>query len=261
MQDKLRILILSLSLVLFGFSFSYAQSNKTDGQGRKQGSWVKYKDGVKFYQGQFKDDKPVGEFLRYYKSGRLLSRSVFNENGSECIAEIYYDARKKPLKAKGKYILQQKDSLWIYYNKTGVLVKEERYQNGVEDGMWKLYNYVGALMKETPYEQGIINGVQNEYFDNGSLLRTMSFNNDVLDGSFKVFFPDGKLRIEGVFVNGSQDKDWIHYGDDNKVYYIEKYDNGVLLERVDEEGNLFELPIDQDTVRIEKTPEELMEIR
>ena len=54
------ILFLGLSPVLFAQEY-----NKVDSQGRKQGEWRKVHEGknVYEYKGQFKNDKPVGEFL------------------------------------------------------------------------------------------------------------------------------------------------------------------------------------------------------
>lgn len=238
-----------------------AQQNITDELGRKQGKWVKYKDGVKFYEGQFKDDKPTGEFLRYYKSGRLSSKSVFSEEGKKCYAEMYYDKRKKPLKAKGLYIDQEKDSLWTYYNANGVLVNEESYRLGIADGIWKLYNYLGALVKETPYKDGKINGVQKEFFEAGGVKRLMTFEMDSLQGDFRVNFPNENPRIKGQFNNGMQDKEWYYYKEDGKIEFIEHYELGTLVKRIDEQGKPYELQQEADTIDIKQSPEELMEIR
>ena len=47
------------------------EAHISDENGKKQGKWMKRKDGVKFYAGQFKDDIPVGEFKYYYPNGKL----------------------------------------------------------------------------------------------------------------------------------------------------------------------------------------------
>lgn len=255
-----KVLFFSMMMMMF-VSISYAQSNQTDELGRKQGKWIKFKDGVKFYEGSFKDDKPMGEFKRYYTSGRLSSLSDFDEDGSRCYAEFYYDKRKNPLKAKGIYIDQKKDSIWLYYNEDGVLVNEESFRLGVADGWWRLYNYFGALVKETPYKMGKIDGIQKEYFETGGLLRTMTFELDSLQGDFMVYYPNEKPRIKGQFNKGMQDKEWYYYNEDGSVEYIEYYEQGSLMKRADQSGKPYELKQDADTVKIDKTPEELMEIR
>lgn len=252
---------LIFSLMILFINLSYAQTNQTDELGRKQGLWVKYKDGVKFYEGSFKDDQPIGDFKRYYTSGRLSSLSDFKENGSRCYAEFYYDKRKSPIKAKGIYFDQKKDSIWLYYNEEGILVNEESFTLGVADGLWKLYNYFGALVKETPYKMGKIDGIQKEYFESGGLMRTMAFELDSLQGDFLVYFPNEKPRIKGQFNRGMQDDEWYYFNEDGSVEYIEYYELGSLLKRTDEQGQPYELKQEVDTVKIDKTPEELMEIR
>lgn len=238
----------------------FAQQNQTDELGRKQGEWVKYKDGVKFYKGVFKDDKPTGEFLRYYRSGRLQSKSEFSNSGSNCYVEIYYDERKSPIKASGLYLNQQKDSLWQYYNKDSVLINEEFYNKGVADGLWKLYNYNGGLVKETPYKNGKIDGVQKEYFETGELKRVITFEMDSLNGDFLVNFPDETPRIKGQFYNGLQDGKWFYYNEDSSIEFIEYYEKGSLIKRTDEQGKPYELKQEVDTVNIGETPEEIMEL-
>lgn len=260
MHSKIFRLLLLIIISLSTLNL-VAQQNQTDEQGRKQGNWVKYKDGVKFYEGEFKDDKPIGNFLRYYRSGRLSSKSSFSEEGKRCDAEIYYDKRKNPLKAKGVYINQQKDSLWLYYNNEGVLVSEEYYKMGVADSVWKLYNYFGALVKETPYEMGKIDGVQQEYFETGEMKRLMTFEKDSLHGAIQVNYPDESPRIRGQFNKGMQDDIWYYYNEDGSVKFMEHYELGSLIKRVDEQGKPYELQQELDTVKIDKTPEEIMEIR
>lgn len=252
---------ISISVVFFLFLASgfglFAQQNQTDQQGRKQGNWVKYKDGVKAYEGQFVDDKPNGEFVRFYTSGRLMSKTFFSEMGKRGLAEFYYDDRKQTLKAKGLYIDQLKDSLWLMYNEQGVLISEEYYHLNIPHGIWKLYSYLGALVKETPYTEGKVNGVQKEYFEDGTLKRSISFEMDTIQGLFQVFYPDGKIRNEGMFNQNMQDGDWNFYQEDGTLLFIESYEDGVMIKRVDPQGNPFNIEIPQDTTRIDVELEEL----
>ena len=246
-----------LLLVLMGTQL-FAQQNKTDHLGRKQGEWVKYKDGVKFYEGRFVDDKPIGEFRRYYKSGRLKSKSLFSDQGKRSHSEFYYDSRKNVLKAEGIYIDKKKDSIWLYYSQDGVLVNQETYKLGVANGWWKLYNYLGALVKETPYKNGYVDGLQKEYFDNSVLKRSIYFTLDTINGAMKVYYPEGQIRVEGEYSHGLQQGKWIHYQLDGKVWFVENYKDGELLNRQDEFGKPFELEVEQDTARIELKPEDVI---
>ncbi|NPD45825.1 MULTISPECIES: toxin-antitoxin system YwqK family antitoxin [unclassified Lentimicrobium] len=261
MQVKLLKYIFFGFILIMGNQVLFSQQNQIDEMGRKQGKWVKYKDGVKFYEGQFEDDQPLGEFLRYYKSGRLQSKSLYSQNGSHCLVEMFYDDRKKTPKAKGLYIDQVKDSLWLLYNSDGVLVNEEYYTKGQGNGLWKLYNYVGALMKETSYVNGKIHGEQIEYFEEGTLQRKMTFTEDVLHGVFEVYYPENKIRVAGVFKEGMQIGEWTYYDVDGSVLYIEYYEDGSLIKRLDSDGKPVEVVQVIDTIDMGVTPEELMEMK
>ena len=52
------------------FSLSLVAQNQIDSNGKKQGPWKKThpKSTAIMYEGQFKDDKPVGTFFYYYPS-------------------------------------------------------------------------------------------------------------------------------------------------------------------------------------------------
>ncbi len=248
------------SLILFLFLITtqlFSQANVTDELGRKQGQWVTYKNGVVFYKGEFKDGYPIGEFKRYYASGRIKMISQFSDKGRRRFTEFFYDQRGNQLKAKGLYVDKKKDSVWQIYNKSGMLVNEEEYDQGVPVGLWKLYDYLGNLVKETPYTYGKIDGVQKEYFENGHLKRTATFLMDTLTGDMRIYFPSSDIRIQGVYDKGLQDEEWIYYTEDGQVLYTETYRKGELLHRLDPDGKTFVIEQEQDTVRLDIDPSEI----
>ncbi len=65
-------------------SILYAQDtmNQTDSKGRKQGPWRKLERGVLKYEGQFRDDKPVGTFTYYYDNKSIKAVSHFESGGT-----------------------------------------------------------------------------------------------------------------------------------------------------------------------------------
>ena len=60
-------------LWLFFIQASIAQVNQVDAKGLKQGLWHKNYPGttIYMYEGNFKDDKPVGTFIYRYESGKV----------------------------------------------------------------------------------------------------------------------------------------------------------------------------------------------
>ena len=63
------VILLILLIVPF---YSYSQINQTDKNGLRQGQWQKkYPNGQLMYEGQFKDDKPCGDWIRYFEGGQV----------------------------------------------------------------------------------------------------------------------------------------------------------------------------------------------
>jgi len=201
MKIILSILILSSSLFIFA-------QNKVDSQGRKQGVWYKtYPNStIAKYKGQFKDDKPYGEFVYHYESGNIQSKIKFTKGGNIAYNTMYHESSGYVM-AKGKYVNQEKDSLWLYYDNKGQLKSQEIYKNGKLDGQRVVY-----------YEP--FNG---EY----RVAKFEMYTNGVRNGNFKEYFPNKKIKIEGTFKTGNLDGAVKFYKSTGKIERIERYKHAV----------------------------------
>src|ERR1035437_109136 len=147
------LIFLSLYSIL-STQYAVAQ-NKTDEKGRKQGYWEKIDPGTKkiIYKGSFKDDKPQGLFIYYFKGmDSIHSKMDFRQDGKIAYGTLYYYTGK--LEAKGKYIGEQKDSLWNFYDAAGVLLSAEMYVNGKKNGFSKIFFPDGKISEEKNYKEG-----------------------------------------------------------------------------------------------------------
>jgi antitoxin component YwqK of YwqJK toxin-antitoxin module len=175
------ILLFFISLI----SSAQENSNKSgetinfiDNKGLKQGYWEKkYKNGNVRYTGRFKDNKPVGEFRRYYKSASLQSVMVYDQSGNYAKATFYYENGK--IAATGKYFGTKKDKIWKYYS-----------------------FYGGHLSNEESYNKGKKDGYSREYYSDSTVSQEKMWKNGVLDGPWRMWFPGKKLRLETRYVNG-----------------------------------------------------------
>lgn len=198
--------ILTVLILLVGLA-SFSQ-NKTDDQGRKQGVWKKgYKNSTVFrYVGQFKNDKPYGEFTYYYESGNIQSKIKFQKNGTVAYNVMYHESSGYVM-AKGKYLNEAKDSLWLYYDNKGQLKSQETFKKGKLDGQRVVY-----------YEP--VNGkyivAKFEYYTNG-----------VRNGQFKEYYPNTKLKGEGVYKTGNLNGMVKYYRPNGSLERIERYQYAV----------------------------------
>ncbi len=210
---KIRFLII---LVLFSPLFIVAQSiNQTDANNNKQGKWEKtYSNGVPRYVGQFKNDKPFGEFEYFYISGALKAITNYSPDGVVARTKTFHE-NSLPM-AEGKYINQKKDSIWLYFSDLdGKLISEETYKKGELNGLSKtFYPDSGNIAESIEYKNGIKQGELRKYFPEGSIMTKGTYENDMLEGDFTLYFPEGNIQLKGKYRKGRQIGNWQYFDEE-----------------------------------------------
>ncbi|MCX7954275.1 MAG: toxin-antitoxin system YwqK family antitoxin [Bacteroidales bacterium] len=231
------VVILILTINKFVFSQNVGQPweedsviNYIDINGMRQGWWVRKYDKDKIaYVAYFKDNKIVGEYKRWYKSGALKARILYNKDGSVGYAELYWDNGK--IMAKGKYINQNiKDSVWEFYGTDGYLMVKENYRNGVLEGKSISYyrNKEHSPVRVAIYKNGKLNGIYREYFENKLVKLEITYINGVRNGPITVYYDNGKKYIEGYYKNDLPEGKWIKYDRNGNIEKEYKYVKGEL---------------------------------
>lgn len=235
MMKKIHILVIAALLPSFIQAQSDTVFNRTDEQGLKQGLWRKYySTGVKAYEGWFKDNKPTGEFKRFHENGSL--KVILSYRQDSTAWAVFFSPKGNKI-AEGKFVGQQKDSLWRYYNPDGTINYDEYYQNGLKNGRCRQYYPDGKLLESAPFTNGKLHGAVIQFFPEGLNKSVVNFNSGIQDGDLKVFYPSGKKRLEGKYANGLKEGEWIFYGENGKITQRIRYVKGVpenyneLLER------------------------------
>lgn len=228
---RLCVLIFSLSLS----SATHAQIvkdtlwNQSDNQGRKQGYWKKTNDqGVLLYKGFFKDDKPVGEFIRYYEDSIPQSILIFDKTGSKAKVKLYYNDGN--LAAEGNYINQQKDSVWKYYSYyTHLLVYSDSYKNGLKHGAETVYYENGQPFQITQWVEGKKAGQWIQYFPEGKIKAACTYENNTLHGSYHAYYSTGHPFLQGNYINGRKHGMWIYFNENGEKISEIEYRAGIPL--------------------------------
>lgn len=210
---KLRLFVTCLLFVLGGvavyansqsFVYEGEEVNKKDAQGRKQGKWVilgkmknlpGYAPEEKIEEGEYKDNRKMGIWKKYYPGGQLKSEIEYKYN-----------------RPNGKYITY--------------------YPNGVieEKGTWKGNKYVGEF--ERRYENGNVaqkksfnqsgktDGTVEYYHENGNPELVYTSKNGVETGEAKRFYPNGDVKEIINYSDGKvtnrQEKDRVNPAIDEK---------------------------------------------
>ena len=213
--------------------------NRTDEKGRKQGQWAKtWENGSIRYQGQFEDDRPVGEFKHYDEEGILKTIQVYGEDGTTSHARHLHPDGS--LMAEGIYRGQQKDSVWNYYDEEGSLRKKENFDQGKLNGEQITYFPNGQGAEKANYSNGKLHGEQKTWFPSSLLRSEAIFADDNAHGKMIHYFPSGKKELEGNMLNGRRDGTWIHFNNDGNIHLFLVYKQGELVKEKRENGTFME---------------------
>ena len=228
LKDYTRMTRTLVTSLLLGLAIPMnAQLNQTDAKG-KQGKWEKRTpSNILIYTGQFKDDKPFGEFHYYYETGELKIVNLFSDNGKVVRSKMYFESKK--LMAEGKYISEKKDSTWLYYSDDGRKVREETYLLGKKNGIFITWNYDSTKARSETYKMDVLNGPCKEWFEGEHLKSELNYVNGVLDGKAVYCFPDGKVSAGGMYVKGQKNGIWNFSNSNGSKGSQDVYKNGVCV--------------------------------
>lgn len=217
-----------------------ATLNQKDARGRKQGPWERTwaESSQLRYKGQFKDDKPTGTFT-FYSTGGKVESTVTHYAGSDASHAKHFHPDGK-LMAEGRYVGEQKDSTWNYYDPEGRLRSTEHWKAGRMHGEQVAFFENGNPAERTSYTDGKRNGQHIVYFDDGKTRSTTTFVNDVADGPFIAYNADGKKDQEGNYAKGVQEGSWLEYNTDGSILIEMLYAKGRLVKDRKENGTFKE---------------------
>lgn len=188
-----------------------------------------YPNGKVWYQGTFKDDKPVGELKRYNDDGSLKSIQHYSDNGQGCYTRMFY--QNGVLAAEGIYSNNAKDSVWKYYSfydKTVSLI--ETFDKGVKNGLSAKYYPSGRQAEKVNWVNGKREGEWLQYYDSGLTKFAGNYTNDKLNGRFLYYFTNGRIEITGQYKDNLQDGIWQYYTIDGTLHMTLKYKEGQALD-------------------------------
>lgn len=230
-------------------SFCMAQPggaiNQKDDLGHKQGPWQRtWAESTQLrYTGQFKDDKPVGSFTYYSTTGKVESQ-VSHYAGSNAAHGKHFHPNGK-LMAEGRYLGQEKDSTWNYYDDAGILRSTEHWNAGKMDGEMTAFYTDGKVAERRNFKNGKENGKAEQFYNDGKPKYQATYVKGAPEGSETFFFPKGNKEIQGNYVNGSRDGGWTYYNEDGSVqmqvlyaqgtFVKQKYENGLFTEYWDDQ--------------------------
>jgi antitoxin component YwqK of YwqJK toxin-antitoxin module len=212
-------------------TFTMMGQNLLDEKGRKTGLWIEeYPSGKKLYEANFVEGKPVGEMIRYYESGVIRARMLFDTLLDRSYTSMFYENGR--LAAEGLYVDKKKDSVWTYYSEfDGTMRISEQYKNGDLHGKVKRYYTDGTVSEEVSWKQNLRSGPWTQYFYGGVLRLSATYQDDMLEGLYEVYNANGNIQIRGTYRQDKSHGTWSFYTESGEEAYSIEYENGKAMDQ------------------------------
>jgi antitoxin component YwqK of YwqJK toxin-antitoxin module len=201
--------------------------NQTDKQNFKQGWWKKnYPNGKLMYKGFFKDNKPVGEMVRYFENGAVKARLLYDNKGEYAHVVLLYNDGQ--VAATGVFYNSVKDSVWRYYSYYNhALTSEERFNKGKRQGDMLYFYNNGDVSEKVTWSDNVMDGPWEQYFPASVLKLKTRYVKGKLEGDFLVYYSSGKPYLKGLYKNGLREGLWTFYKEDGSKDLELNYHQGV----------------------------------
>ena len=221
-----KIILFASSIILITSLLS--AQNRIDNQGRRQGKWIKTDtDGSRIFEGEFKDGKEVGVFNYYYPNGKLKIRNTFTTPGHYCSHEAY--DKEGRLLTKGFYNQKNRDSVWLFYNEDGRLIKRATYRMGIKQGLHVIFTSQGDTAEVTNWLDNRRHGRWWKRIGRNGYI-TGKYINGKLEGRVVEYDQNGKIAREGNYKDGLKEGNNTIY--ENGIPTVkEKWQQGFLTSR------------------------------
>lgn len=168
----------------------------------KINKWTYYFQGsggkILMAEGEYKKGKKNGEWVEYYKSGKL--------------------------KSKIKYIDGIITGPRLYYYKSGMVHKEVWYRNGMKNGKSQEYFMDGKPKEIVWYKNDKKDGQSNLYYPHGKKKAIGKYQSGKKNGRWKLYNPEGYLEAVGKYADNIKVGKWVFY--DNTRRKIDEKDYG-----------------------------------
>jgi antitoxin component YwqK of YwqJK toxin-antitoxin module len=219
------------SIICLLFCLTYFGQN-TDAMGKKQGYWKKKdeKTNKLVYEGEFRDDKPFGKFKYYYPNDSIRAIMFFKDAGKTAYAKLFHLNGKRM--GEGRYFNKEiKDSVWTYYDDSGILLSREKYKMGKKEGSAYVYFPDGGISEERNYKDDLQEGVFKQYFDAKRIRALGNYVKGQFEGRVSYYYPNGIEVAAGYYQNGQKNGPWIYRDEKGKIKDKELYKNGQLANK------------------------------
>jgi antitoxin component YwqK of YwqJK toxin-antitoxin module len=226
----MKSLLLLLAFCTFAFlSQSQEVVNKTDPKGLKQGKWVsKYPGGSLKYEGNFIQNKPVGEWKRYHENGKIKAIMTYRPNSDRIFASLF-DGEGK-LYAKGVFEGTLRDSTWSFFSGE-LMVSVENYHLGKREGKAIGFDQNGKKIWERELKNDLPDGNEVQFYPSGIKMKEIFYKEGKKCGPALFYDENGIKTMEGSYLDDLSDGTWKVFDKQGNFKYQIEYDKGEVVNK------------------------------
>lgn len=130
-------------------------------------------------------------YLKYFdKSGNIYYEVKVKDN-----VEIELHRSDKSIYAKGKFVTNERDGKWVFYNRFESIVSTYIYNHGVLNGPSQSFYANGILKQQSSYKNGEEEGLYQNWYDNGQLMKEGWMEAGDAVGQWYEYAIDGTLSL------------------------------------------------------------------
>lgn len=169
-------------------------------------------------KGTLKDGKLHGNLMHYFPNGVLMGMKQYR-HGVQDGVQLYFD-KGGLLSKQENYIndtLNGEMRTYTTSNNVRILQQSQYYKNGKLDGLAIEYNNMGKTSSAQEYKAGIKNGRSIWYFNNGEPAMEQYYTDGILDGVQKVYNMNGVVISQGQYKHGVKSGLWLEYFDNGEL--------------------------------------------
>ncbi len=220
-----------LLLILAAGANGLHGQNLVDEQGQKTGEWkVEYPGGNTLYEASFREGRPVGLMVRFYESGAVRARMMFDTIEDRSFTRLYYKNGKQA--AEGWFVNKVKDSVWTYYSEIDGNVRiREPYLEGNLHGEARSFYPGGMVSEQVSWVQNIREGPWKQFYKDGSLRLYGRYENDILNGPYQLYYSDSVLKVRGVYLDNKSHGTWSYFDEAGEEMYAIEFLFGKAVEQ------------------------------
>lgn len=137
---------------------------------------------------EFVDGKQEGKHIDYYAKGGVKQEYSLKNGNKQGKFVSYYESGKKRVEAE--YLEDLKHNDYYFYNRDGILIKDEYYDNGVLTGVQKYFHENGKQKRIITKNEGFIAKDDKEFDEDGKLIKQRRL---IVSGI-------NKIKSEGVYI-------------------------------------------------------------